>query len=132
MPLLMNINLYSQTKALTSNGDTVICFSVQKAKFLLKQHYKVKELMELDSINKAQLALKDSVNATNKRTISDLDTVVANQKKIIDFRGAQLSDTKDKLAKSQKQAKISHMALKAVSGVAIVELVIIAIKTAFF
>lgn len=86
--LLANYKAFSQKKAITNQGDTVVLFTIPQAKKILKQQYELKELKELDTLNRAIIQQKDSVIVYLKESNNDLETALNFQKNIIeDFRG---------------------------------------------
>jgi hypothetical protein len=76
--LLTSITAYSQKTALSSNGDTTICFSVSQAKFLLKKYYEVEKYAKLDSVCQLQLLYNDSLNNTLTGTIIAQSIIIRN------------------------------------------------------
>lgn len=81
--LLTTSTVFSQTKALNSNGDTIIYFSVDKAKYLLKQTYKVKELTELNKVLKQEKKYCDSLQVSQQVQIDDQATIIKNDSIIV-------------------------------------------------
>jgi hypothetical protein len=68
--------VFSQYITLDSKGDTLICFTQNKAKFLLKSYYELQEVKALDSVNTAEIKAL-------KTTIKSKDKVINYQKGII-------------------------------------------------
>lgn len=101
---LVNLMVYSQ-KLLLNNGDTLICFSVNQAKFLAKEHYKAETYFKADSICKEQIILKDRQVKMYIKIEDKLQGVINNQSSIIKFKDEELSQCKIILNNSQKEIK---------------------------
>ena len=93
---------FSQKRAITNQGDTVVIFTIPQAKKILKQQYELKELKELDTLNRSIIGQKDSAIVSLKEGNSDLETALRFQKEIIgDFRN-KLKE-KDRVILRQKR-----------------------------
>ena len=57
----MNLRAYSQRVVLDEKRDTMICFTVNQSKFLLKKVYELEKCDTLKSICDSQLVLKDKI-----------------------------------------------------------------------
>ena len=90
MVLSMSLKMYCQQVVLIKN-DTNICFAVPQAKFLLKQVYKAKEYVTLDSICEKQLSAKDTVIKSNKVQIANLTQVHKNDSEKVWLKEYQVS-----------------------------------------
>lgn len=64
--------------------DSLVCFTISQSKFILKQSFEVKELMQLDSICETQKYLCDSIRQNNEITSQACLKVVQNDAKIIE------------------------------------------------
>jgi len=73
---------FSQTAVLNEKGDTTICFSVSKAKFLLKQVVARKECDTLLSNCETQLNYCDSINDSNKRIQIVMSEMMKKQREV--------------------------------------------------
>jgi len=101
---LVNLMAYSQ-KLLLNNGDTLICFSVNQAKFLAKEHYKAETYFKADSICKEQIILKDRQVKMYIKIEDKLQGVINNQSSIIKFKDEELSQCKIILNNSKSEIK---------------------------
>ena len=95
--LLTNTAAYSQKTALSNNGDTLICFSVSQAKFLLKKYYEAEKFAKLDSICELQLLYSDSVKNTLTSTIDAQSLVINNLGDINSLKDIQLQSLTNRL-----------------------------------
>ena len=116
--LLASLNAYSQKRALTTKGDTVIVFSVPKAKWLLKQTYKVGELTTLDSLNKSELTIKDSIITGLNMNINDYKKLIIVKGEVIDGQYTHIDQLKKEI-KRQKRYKMYAILGGAVSVIAV-------------
>lgn len=82
MAFAVSFPTYSQKRALTSEGDTVICFTVPQSRYLLKTIYKARELKTLDSLNQCVIAEKDTVITALELQIKDYKEVRTNDGEI--------------------------------------------------
>ena len=101
---LVNLMVYSQ-KLLLNNGDTLICFSVNQAKFLAKEHYKAETYFKADSICKEQIILKDRQVKMYIKIEDKLQGVINNQSSVIKFKDEELNQCKIILKNSQSEIK---------------------------
>ena len=76
---------FSQQITLNDKGDTLICFNKERAKYLLKNYYSLKECKENDSINTILIALDKSVIENNKKYISQQSFIINKQDSLIKF-----------------------------------------------
>lgn len=90
---------------LLSGTDTLICFTPDQSKFLLKQVTELEYCQQQDSINSQIIAKQDStIKAVNKVVENNNNQLnVANE--IIDLRTEQLNLTKADLAQTEKKLK---------------------------
>ena len=101
---LVNLMVYSQ-KIVLNNGDTLICFSVNQAKFLAKEHYRAETYFTSDSICKEQIILKDRQVKMYIKIEDKLQGVINNQSSIIKFKDEELNQCKIILKNSQSEIK---------------------------
>lgn len=101
---LMNLMAFSQ-KIVSNNGDTTICFSINQAKFLAKEHYRAETYFTADSICKEQIILKDRQVKMYIKIEDKLQGVINNQSSIIKFKDEELNQCKIILNNSQKEIK---------------------------
>ena len=110
MPLLLvqlsvNLTAYSQTTILNKSGDTLICFTVDQAKFLLKQVYEVRKYQEIDSIHRAQHAICDSLNQSCQKIILDQGEIIVNQSEIVKLREYEIKKLNEQLETERKATR---------------------------
>ena len=101
---LVNLMAFSQ-KIVLNNGDTLICFSVNQAKFLAKEHYRAETYFTADSICKEQIILKDRQVKMYIKIEDKLQGVINNQSSIIKFKDEELNQCKIILKNSQSEIK---------------------------
>ena len=101
---LVNLMAFSQ-KIVLNNGDTLICFSVNQAKFLAKEHYRADTYFTSDSICKEQIILKDRQVKMYIKIEDKLQGVINNQSSIIKFKDEELNQCKIILKNSQSEIK---------------------------
>lgn len=82
---LKSSTAYSQQITLNDKGDTLICFNKERAKYLLKNYYNLKECKENDSINTILIGLNKSVIENNKNYIAQQIFIINKQDSLIKF-----------------------------------------------
>jgi hypothetical protein len=100
----MNLNAFSQTLVLNKK-DTTICFSINQAKYLLKEQYKLQECQALLNICETQKTLLDSVIANQRLNANNLKSVIFNQKTLISYKDLEITSCNDKIAYEQKKVR---------------------------
>ena len=113
---LVNLMAYSQ-KLLLNNGDTLICFSVNQAKFLAKEHYRADTYFTSDSICREQIFLKDRQVKMYIKIEDKLQGIINNQSNVIKFKDEELNQCKIILNNSQREIK-KQKRLKIISIIA--------------
>lgn len=113
---LVNLMAYSQ-KLLLNNGDTLICFSVNQAKFLAKEHYRADAYFTSDSICREQIFLKDRQVKMYIKIEDKLQGIINNQSNVIKFKDEELNQCKIILNNSQREIK-KQKRLKIISIIA--------------
>ena len=101
---LVNLMAFSQ-KIVLNNGDTLICFSVNQAKFLAKEHNRAETYFTSDSICKEQIILKDRQVKMYIKIEDKLQGVINNQSNVIKFKDEELNQCKIILNNSQREIK---------------------------
>jgi hypothetical protein len=114
---------YSQQTVINSKGDTLICFSVEQSKFLLKQVYEVAKLTELNSNCEIRNTLQDSLIQSQSVTIQLLEKKADNLQKIIIYSDSintileeKLSDEQEKTIHQKNMKRVWIGVSSAVSG----------------
>ena len=92
---------YSQQTVINSKGDTLICFSVEQSKFLLKQVYEVAKLSELNANCEKRSELQDSLVKFQDTTIVLLEKKVGNLQKIVEYNASINAILQEKLAEEE-------------------------------
>lgn len=77
----MSLTLFSQ-KAVFIDGDTLICFTVSKSKFLLKQVYTVAEKDTLLKITENQLKICIEEKIIYEQQLQEFQQYIYNQQQI--------------------------------------------------
>lgn len=99
----------SQTLELNEKGDTIIVFSVSQGKYLLKEHYRLKECKTLDSICELQRAYSDSIATYQTKNATDYKKVIENDKEIVFVKDNQIQGLKADLVTANKQLKLQKV-----------------------
>lgn len=118
--LSMSITAYSQKTALSSNGDTTICFSISQAKFLLKKYYEVEKYATLDSICQLQLLYSDSINNTLTSTIVSQSVIIQNLDDINSLKDIQIQSLTNRLGDEKIATKKQKIGKYIAIGVSVV------------
>ena len=90
---------------LNEKGDTTICFSIEKGKYLLKQVYRVKECDTLYSICETQKVLSDSMILEQKSNIEYYKKIVANKNVLLSSKDAEIDMLEAKVKTEQKNVR---------------------------
>lgn len=77
----MSLTLFSQ-KPVLIDGDTSLCFSIPKSKFLLKQVYLVAEKDTLLKLTEIELKVSKEKNAIYQQQIKAFEDIIYSQKEI--------------------------------------------------
>jgi len=101
----MSLTAYSQVPTLNSKGDTVLCFSIDQAKYLAKEHYKADTYFKSDSICNLESKKKDLTIKMYEKIEARLQTVVGNQKTILNIKEDELKQVNLKLENANKEIK---------------------------
>jgi len=102
---LMSSTAYSQTTVLSNSGDTTICFTIGKAKFLLKRYYDHQKMVELYSICSQEISLADSIIGTQKSTIENQKEIAENQQEIDHLKDQEIAQLKQNLKTERKNTR---------------------------
>lgn len=100
----MSLKCYSQ-KIILNNSDTTICFSLNQAKFLLKQTYSLDECNELLFLEKQTSLNQSKIIHTQEETISQYVGLYENQKALNALAGIKIDLLQDNLSKTNKELK---------------------------
>ncbi len=101
--LLTNTRIFSQKVQLSDNGDTLVCFSINQSKYLLKKYYELQELKSLYSICNQQLTASDSIKKYFYEISNSKDIILKNQKTEIGLREEQIEHLKVELQLEKKE-----------------------------
>jgi hypothetical protein len=101
----MSLTTYSQVPTLNSKGDTVLCFSIDQAKYLAKEHYRADAYFKSDSICNLESKKKDLTIKMYEKIEARLQTVVGNQKTILNLKEDELKQVNLKLENANKEIK---------------------------
>lgn len=101
---------YSQQTVINSKGDTLICFSVEQSKFLLKQVYEVAKLTELNVNCEIRNTVQDSLIHSQGITIQLLEKKADNLQKIVNYNAQLNTILQEKIENEQQKTKYQrHM-----------------------
>jgi len=101
----MNITVYSQKTILSNTKDTLICFTINQSKFLLKEHYKLEKCDTLFSICELKNSLKDSVIKGKNLIIQNHIGINKDLMQIITLKDEQFNNIKTENLSLSKQLK---------------------------
>lgn len=102
--MFLNLTVFSQTLTVL-NKDTVICFSIDKAKYLAKEHHRAEQLAQLDSLNKDEIRYKDAQIKYYIKNKQKLEDVVKNQTTIVALREDEIVSLKKTIDLHLKEIK---------------------------
>lgn len=103
--LSTSLMTFSQQIILNDKGDTLICFSVNKSKFLLKEYYRAKELDEVLKICETEKQISDTIIVRSLVIISDLKQVNANNQQIIKAKDYELEQANISIGIANKNVR---------------------------
>ena len=108
---------YSQQTVINSKGDTLVCFSVEQSKFLLKQVYEVAKLNELNYNCEVRNTVQDSLILSQSLTIELLEKKADNLQKIVFYNASINTILQEKLADEERKTKHQRNMKKVWMGV---------------
>lgn len=100
----MSLTVYSQS-IVVIKGDTNVCFTVPKAKILLKQSYKIKELQEVIDLCDTEREIYDSINKNNEELIANHEELNKDCKEQLNLKEFQIQEEKQNTAAAQKETR---------------------------
>ncbi len=101
--MLLNCQtVFSQSKVLVVEGDTLICNTVEQQKFWIKQYYRVQELQEKDSVNQEIISKLDSNYVDCQHNLADKDLQLENTEKIVEFKDETITVLNNELTEQKK------------------------------
>lgn len=103
--LSTSLMTFSQQIILNDKGDTLICFSVNESKFLLKEYYRAKELDEVLKICETEKQISDTIIVRSLVIISDLKQVNANNQQIIKAKDYELEQANISIGIANKNVR---------------------------
>jgi len=99
---LTSIKAFSQ-KAILSDKDTIICFTIPQSKFLLKKYYQAEELLILDSICEAQLVNFKAVSNSNERIIKSQYLMIQNKEEELRLKELEIGGLNELISDKEKE-----------------------------
>lgn len=102
--LLMSSTVYSQ-KTVSNNGDTTICFSVKRAKFLLKEAHRAEECDTLRNICNRKIQFKDSIILSYEHSEKNLLIVNKNHNEIVALNKHKIEALEAAIESEKKRTK---------------------------
>ena len=112
MVLLMNLSLFSQKTFINKPGDTLICFTLNQSKFLLKEHYRLQMTDSLLSVCNSQIVSCDSIKKISQQLTAKYDNLMLIHKDYTSIQASEISllnetiNSQKKLIKVEKMSKI--------------------------
>jgi 23S rRNA maturation mini-RNase III len=104
---------------LSKDGDTTICFSIEKARFLAREHYKADYYFKSDSLCKLTLTQKNLQIKMFEKIDQKSQSVINNQNSIIRLKDEELEQSKialknaNRTIKRQKTYKVLSLSIGA-------------------
>ena len=105
----MSLISYSQVPTLNSKGDTVLCFSINQAKYLAKEHYRADNYFKSDSICNLEIIQKDRQIKMYIKIEDKLQTIINNQAGITKLKEEEMKGLKLSIENAHKEAKKQRM-----------------------
>ncbi len=99
---MTSIKAFSQ-KAILSDKDTIICFTIPQSKFLLKKYYQAEELLILDSICEAQLVNFKAVSNSNERIIKSQYLMIQNKEEELRLKELEIGGLNELISDKEKE-----------------------------
>ena len=96
---MMNLSAFSQQ--IISNKDTLVCFTIPQAKFLLKKYYDAEKFKALDSVSEKQSSIKDSVIKSMNVRLLEKDSIIADDSSYILIQNKNIKSLNISLYKQQ-------------------------------
>jgi len=90
---------------LNSKGDTTICFSINQAKYLAKEHYRAESYFKSDSICNLELIQKDRQVKMYIKIEDKLQSIINNQAGITKLKDEEMKGLKLSIENAHKEAK---------------------------
>jgi len=90
---------------LSKDGDTTICFSIEKARFLAREHYKADYYFKSDSLCKLTLTQKNLQIKMFEKIDQKSQSVINNQNSIIRLKDEELEQSKIALKNANRTIK---------------------------
>ena len=104
--LLVNFKGFSQKRALTTEGDTVVIFSIPQAKKMLKVYYEAQECKELQVINDSIITSHDNIIQAQIQAISYADTTIMYKDSVIISQKEEIRLYRKQIIKEKKDKRI--------------------------
>lgn len=114
--ILFSITSFGQTVVIDGQ-DTMVCFTPEQSKFILKEVTKVEYLEEKDSINTQLLAEQDSLIQNHNEIIANKDSIIANRQEAFDVCKDDLDITRNNLDATKKDLKKQKRRTRATLGI---------------
>ena len=96
---------YSQVLTLNSKEDTTICFSINQAKYLAKEHYRAETYFKSDSICNLELIQKDRQVKMYIKIEDKLQNIINNQAGITKLKDEEMKGLRLSLENANKEIK---------------------------
>lgn len=116
--LVINTTVCLGQTVLSNRGDSLICFSLNQGKWLLKQAYKVREVTALDSICEAQLTNSNKIIDNQKIEMNNKDLINNNNNELLQLKQDEVNNQKNKVAEAKKalrKEKVKRLATTVVA-----------------
>ena len=101
----MNLRAYSQRVVLDEKRDTMICFTVNQSKFLLKKVYELEKCDTLKSICNRQLVFKDKIIENKDTVIKSLKMINDNVNSMLKLKEHEVDRLKSALQVANDEAR---------------------------
>jgi hypothetical protein len=101
----MSLRGYSQKVILNEKKDTMICFTVNQSKFLLKKVYQAEECDTLRKICETQSLLKDTILSNKEKEITALKMIYDNTNTMLKLKEYEIDKLKQSLQLANDEAR---------------------------
>jgi DNA-binding transcriptional regulator YbjK len=102
----VNFKGFSQKRALTTDGDTVVIFSIPQAKKMLKVYYEAQECKELQVVNDSIISAQDKIIQAQIQSISYADTTIMYKDSVIYSQKEEIRLYRKQIIKEKKQKRL--------------------------
>jgi hypothetical protein len=104
--LSVNLKGFSQKRALTTEGDTVVIFSIPQAKKLLKVYHEAQECKKLQVVNDSIISVQEDVIKSQQQAILYADTTILYKDSVIISQKEEIRLYRKQIIKEKKEKRL--------------------------